>query len=124
MLINATVEPDADHDGFGDESQDACPTVAGAGACPSSPKPAPPDTVIKKGPKGTIGVPHASFKFESRPAGAGFECKLDKGKFKPCKSPKKYKHLSAGKHRFSVRAVDSSGQLDASPAKRTFKVDL
>jgi len=28
-LFNAVVEPDADHDGFGDESQDLCPTTAG-----------------------------------------------------------------------------------------------
>ncbi len=36
LLINADIEPDADHDGFGDETQDQCPTDATtAGACPS-----------------------------------------------------------------------------------------
>ena len=34
LLVNATVEPDADGDGFGDDSQDDCPTNAGTqGAC-------------------------------------------------------------------------------------------
>jgi hypothetical protein len=40
LLINADIEPDADHDGFGDETQDQCPTDATTtGACPSPPTP-------------------------------------------------------------------------------------
>jgi hypothetical protein len=36
VLVNADVEPDADGDGFGDETQDGCPTDASIqGACPS-----------------------------------------------------------------------------------------
>ena len=35
LNVSAIVEPDADHDGFGDETQDACPSSALAqGACP------------------------------------------------------------------------------------------
>jgi hypothetical protein len=35
-LINATVEADADHDGYGDETQDQCPTDASTqGPCPT-----------------------------------------------------------------------------------------
>ena len=38
MLLNATVEPDADRDGFGDETQDLCPTDASTqGSCPTPP---------------------------------------------------------------------------------------
>ena len=34
LLVAAVIEPDADHDGFGDETQDACPTQATTqGAC-------------------------------------------------------------------------------------------
>jgi hypothetical protein len=34
LLVQATVEPDADRDGFGDETQDGCPTqVSTQGAC-------------------------------------------------------------------------------------------
>ena len=40
LLYNATVEADADADGYGDESQDLCPTNPGPLACPV-PDPAP-----------------------------------------------------------------------------------
>ena len=37
LLVNADVEPDADHDGYGDETQDQCPTNAAAqGPCPAT----------------------------------------------------------------------------------------
>src|SRR5262249_21180657 len=37
--VEATVEPDADGDGYGDETQDQCPTDASTqGACPPAPK--------------------------------------------------------------------------------------
>ena len=39
LNASAVVEPDADHDGFGDETQDACPSSAAAqGACPAAHK--------------------------------------------------------------------------------------
>ena len=42
--VQATVEPDADHDGYGDETQDQCPTDASThGPCPPGPQ-APRDT--------------------------------------------------------------------------------
>ena len=35
--VSASVEPDADRDGFGDETQDGCPTDASTqGACPAT----------------------------------------------------------------------------------------
>jgi hypothetical protein len=43
QLVQAKVEPDADGDGYGDESQDGCPGNAStAGACPAAPQPTPP----------------------------------------------------------------------------------
>ena len=40
LLVQATIEPDADGDGFGDETQDQCPTQAGThGPCVSNPPP-------------------------------------------------------------------------------------
>jgi hypothetical protein len=126
LTMNATIERDADGDGYGDETQDACPTVANAGGpCPPPPPPSvpAPDTKITKGPKGKIESHRAKFKFKSEPAGATFQCKLDRKPFKPCKSPKTYKGLSAGKHSFRVRAVSAGGAVDPTPAKRGFKVD-
>ena len=79
-----------------------------------------PDTRITKGPRKT----HATavkFKFVSTEDGSKFECKLDRQKFKACKSPKKYKGLKPGKHVFKVRAVKGKN-ADPTPAKRKFKV--
>jgi hypothetical protein len=43
LLVNADIEPDADRDGFGDETQDQCPTDASTqGPCPVTPPPDPP----------------------------------------------------------------------------------
>jgi len=79
-----------------------------------------PDTRITKGPRKT----HATtvkFKFVSTEDGSKFECKLDRQKFKACKSPKKYKGLKPGKHVFKVRAVKGK-KVDPTPAKRKFKI--
>jgi hypothetical protein len=39
ILLQARIEPDSDHDGFGDETQDACPSAAGSnGGCPVTAK--------------------------------------------------------------------------------------
>jgi len=81
------------------------------------------DTEIDKGPDGKIERDKAKFKFSANLPGASFECKLDKGKFKSCESPKKYKNLDDGKHKFLVRAIDTLGTVDRSPAKAKFKVD-
>jgi hypothetical protein len=51
-----------------------------------------------------------------------FRCKLDKGKFKKCGSPKKYSGLSKGHHTLSVEAVDATGRTDPTPAKLRFKI--
>ena len=52
--------------------------------------------------------------------GATFQCKLDKGAFAPCTSPKSYK-VKTGKHTFSVEAV-GSGRHRPQPATFSFKV--
>lgn len=86
----------------------------------------PPDTSITGGP--TEGQPVASnsvsFSFQStEPTSAAFECKLDSGAFGPCTSPKTYNSLADGQYTFQVRAIDLSGNVDASPATRTWTVD-
>ncbi len=105
-----------------------CP-AAGPPKCPvrSSPPPPPsppptPETTIGKGPKGKSHSTTAKFKFSSSVSGSSFQCKLDKSQFKTCKSPKKYKKLKPGKHVFKVRAVNSAGKADPTPAKRKFTV--
>jgi hypothetical protein len=64
----------------------------------------------------------ARFNFSSNEAGSTFLCKIDKKAFGSCSSPKKYKKLKAGKHKFRVKARDSAGNLDASPAIKKFRI--
>ena len=51
-----------------------------------------------------------------------FECKLDKRAFAPCASPKRYRRLKRGRHTFQVRAKDSRGALDTTPAGKAFRI--
>jgi hypothetical protein len=63
-----------------------------------------------------------TFKFGSDEKGSTFLCKLDKKKFAKCKSPKTYKGLKPGRHKFQVKAVDPQGKPDPSAAVKTFKI--
>ena len=81
-----------------------------------------PDTTLDSGPTGTVSSTSASFTFSSE-AGAGFECELDGGGFSACTSPKSYSGLSEGPHTFRVRARDAAGNVDPTPAARTWTVD-
>ncbi len=94
----------------------------GGGGGPGPGNPPVPNTKIKKGPKAKSTATTAKFKFTSTVAGSSFQCKLDKGKFKKCKSPKTYKKLKPGKHSFQVRAVGPTGLVDKTPAKRKFTI--
>jgi hypothetical protein len=82
-----------------------------------------PDTSITSGPTGTVSSTSASFAFSATQAGSSFECKLDAGTYEACTSPKAYSGLSSGSHTFSVRAKDAAGNVDATPATRTWTVD-
>jgi sugar lactone lactonase YvrE len=82
---------------------------------------APKTKIIKGAPKKTD-KHKVSFKFTSSEPNSTFECKLDKGKWRPCESPKKVKHVREGKHKFKVRAIDPAGNVDPTPAKDKFKV--
>jgi CSLREA domain-containing protein len=100
----------------------------GGKACPDSTNCGPPitpartpDTKIVKGPPKKTSKTTVSFKFESTLRGSTFECKLDRGAFKKCRSPKTYRKLKPGKHVFKVRAV-KGGKVDPTPAKRKFTV--
>ena len=50
-------------------------------------------------------------------------CKLDDKHYKKCDSPKTYKHLHNGKHKFKVKAVyDGSGSDASKPDSYAWKV--
>lgn len=46
---------------------------------------------------------------------ATFDCSLDDGPFRSCSSPEEYDDVGAGWHTVEVRAVDASGNRDATP---------
>jgi hypothetical protein len=83
----------------------------------------PPQTKIKSGPKGHTNSSKAKFKFSSNEEGSKFFCRLDGKAWGSCKSPRSYKHLKPGKHTFRVRARDKAGNLDQSPATRSWHVE-
>jgi hypothetical protein len=122
--IAAVVEPDADGDGFGDETQDRCPGASGTddGCVPPPPDTDPPQTEITKGAPNKLDKHKVKFKFTSDEPGSTFECKIDKKPYKPCTSPRKVKRLDDGKHKFKVVATDEAGNTDPSAAKDKFKV--
>jgi hypothetical protein len=63
----------------------------------------------------------AEFGFGSTEGGS-FECSLDSAAFAPCATPRSISGLNPGQHRFRVRAKDSAGNVDPSPAERNWSV--
>jgi len=90
---------------------------------PPPPDTTAPDTSISGGPSGTTTSTEASFGLSATEAGSTLACKLDGGSWASCSSPATYTGLSVGSHTFSVRATDSAGNTDASPATRTWSVE-
>ena len=78
-----------------------------------------PGTSITGGPSGTRYTSLAKFTFTSSQSGSTFQCKLDAGTWTACSSPKSYT-VAYKAHTFYVRARNSAGQLDATPASRTW----
>jgi hypothetical protein len=85
--------------------------------------PRPPDTLIYK----TIKIRGTTAKIlfaARRGIEARYLCKLDHGPFRRCGSPKTYRGLSPGRHRFAVTAaaLDQYGEQDPAPAVRHFRI--
>jgi len=81
-----------------------------------------PTTSITRKPHERTKSRRAKFVFRSNEPGATFECKLDGAGYDECASPLKLKKLKLGRHTFAVRALDSAGNTDATPAKHRWKV--
>jgi hypothetical protein len=117
--VAARIETDADADGYGDDTQDGCPTDASDHtACAA-------DTVLTKTPAKKVTTrkrrKKVTFAFSSPQANVTFECSIDGAALTACTSPLT-KKLRKGKHTFAVRAVNASGEPDASPATYAFKI--
>ena len=107
MLVAATLEPDCDGDGFGDETQDQ-----DLNACPPGPT-----ATITGAPKDRVKTKRrrvsATFTFSANEPGAAFSCTLDgQQQFKPCTSPLTVE-VKKGEHTFTVQATDAGGNAGA-----------
>jgi len=77
----------------------------------------------------------ARFRFRAIGAASGFQCRLLRPRrktakprrrqrpFRACSSPKTYRNLKPGRHRFAVRAVSGAGP-DPTPARKRFRIPL
>jgi hypothetical protein len=84
-----------------------------------SPDATPPDTAITGA---TVDRDTATFGLASSEGGSHFECRVDLAAFAACANPAKYAGLTRGTHTFAARAVDAAGNVDPSPASRSFSV--
>ena len=89
-----------------------------------------PDTSIGAKPSNPSTSTSATFSFSATdpsPSGGGFtfQCRLDStraGDFSACTNPNTYTGLAAGSHTFYVRAVDTAGNIDSTPASYTWTI--
>jgi hypothetical protein len=84
-----------------------------------------PDTSIDSGPSGPTNDTTPSFIYSSPDSGASFQCRVDNDAFAPCDASSftPSTALSEGSHTFEVRAKDTDGHFDTTPATRSFTVD-
>jgi hypothetical protein len=122
LAVTATFAAADDGGGGGEEAPP--PTQQPQSSPPPAPAPGRPDTKITRatlGPERT-----ATFRFEAIGGAEGFRCRLKgprgRARFRPCSSPRTYRHLRPGRYVFSVRAIGAAGG-DPTPATRRFKVD-
>ncbi|PTL75682.1 hypothetical protein DAT35_53680 [Vitiosangium sp. GDMCC 1.1324] len=83
-----------------------------------------PDTGFTATPASLTNARSATFSLASPDTDLmGFECSLDAAAFAPCASPTTLPPLTDGAHTFAARAVDTSGNVDATPVSSTWTVD-
>jgi hypothetical protein len=97
-------------------SQGAAPDIGAYEFAPPAPPPAAKDTTkpkikVSKKPKSKTTSKKLKVVFKANEP-ATFRCKLDKGKFKKCKSPYK-KTVKRGKHRLQIKATDAAGNVSS-----------
>lgn len=85
---------------------------------------APETTITSVQPQGAyISTNTITFAFSSNESSVSYECHLDSGTWTACASLISYSSLSEGQHSFYVRAIDSAGNVDQTPAQYTWTVE-
>jgi Bacterial Ig-like domain len=99
--------------------------------CTGCPDTTPPETSITSGPAegSSTTSTSATFEFSSNEKGSTFKCQLSKDgavaqAWADCMSPtKSYSNLTPGNYKFEVQATDLAGNVDQSPASRSWTID-
>jgi Ca2+-binding RTX toxin-like protein len=76
----------------------------------------PAKTVLATGRRRTV-----AFTFASNEAGGSFRCRLDRGRYRPCRSPRAYT-VRLGAHAIRIFAIDRAGNRDRTPVRFKFRV--
>ena len=93
--------------------------IRGQGVAGSSEAPTARVVRIKKRPPSRTMRRTAIFQFAVRGGGVSFVCRLDRGPFRPCRSPMTYRRLALGTHVFRVKPrVHVAGVWDGAAAAR------
>jgi glucose/arabinose dehydrogenase len=77
---------------------------------------------VSSHPKAVSTSRTARFVFAVNRPGSGFRCRLDRGRYRPCKSPQVYRHLTPGRHTFAVLATGLGGGVEGTPSKFSWRV--
>jgi hypothetical protein len=136
LVRDATESQDAEQQYHSREKGSEAPQLVltlGNGAPPPPPggTGAAPETTITGSPLAATASASATFTFtgtdDATPAsGLTYQCQLDVAQtaaWTACTSPRAYSGLAQGSHTFRVRAVDTAGNADASPAAYTWTID-
>ncbi len=118
--------PAADIDGDArpaGNAPDAGADETGAAAPPPASDTVAPNTQLVGGPSGVTTTDSATFTFSASETGATFECQLDGASWTACATPKTYSSLDEGQNTFEVRAKDAAGNVDSTPAVRTWTIE-
>jgi hypothetical protein len=81
-----------------------------------------PQTKITEGPRKHSTDRTPSFRLQASEADATFTCKVDARPFRRCPTFWILRRLALGRHRLAVAAVDPVGNVDPTPAVRSWKV--
>ncbi|HVY77813.1 MAG TPA: PQQ-dependent sugar dehydrogenase [Solirubrobacterales bacterium] len=86
------------------------PTTPTGTAGPQAPPVRAPKATIRSHPPRTTRRTRARFAFVAGERGATFKCKLDRGAYRTCRSPRTYRGLRPGRHTFMVVASGAGGR--------------
>lgn len=81
-----------------------------------------PASRIASGPPKSSRDRTPTFRFSSDEPASTFSCRMDGGSWRACPTTWTSSKLKPGKHTLSVRATDRAGNVDPTPAARTFRV--